>query len=270
MQSWSQADVITQLKTGTYPTTQKELAYYEQKQKFPIYPFVEVRKVQSNSATTDITKISEEQTFEIRFYMKYTAPESVEEANRIATENELKARITAKDWIPTGVIHLENKQWTTQIIDDQIYGSKSTLRFSIKDVDTTSGSGLIGADDKLELNSGIAGTFTIQILGLQTNQGFTMDPHFNDTREKIYDPNHLTKFGEFTITYENTNAIQTAIKAINDLGITNNGKYIRGNTTDGTLQTQQFSFLIGDTRTSGNYGDIERATTTFYATGNWS
>ena len=48
MQSWSQADVITQLKTGTYPTTQKELSYYEQKQKFPIYPFVEVRKVQSN------------------------------------------------------------------------------------------------------------------------------------------------------------------------------------------------------------------------------
>ena len=269
MQSWSQADVITQLKTGTYPTTQKELAYYEQKQKFPIYPFVEVRKVQSNSATTDIQKVSEEQTFEIRFYMKYTAPESVEEANRIATENELLARVTAKDWIPTGVIQLENKQWTTQIIDDQIYGSKSTLRFSIKDIDTTSGGGLIGADDKLELNSGLAGVLTIQILGLQTNQGFSMDPHFNDTREKIYDPNQLVKFGEFTITYENTNAIQTAIKAINDSGLTNNGKYIRGNTTDGTLQTQQFSFLIGSTSTSGNYGDIEKATTVFYATGTW-
>ena len=88
-------------------------------------------------------------------------------------------------------------------------------------------------------------------------------------REKIYDPNQLTKFGEFTISYENTNAIQTAIKAINDLGVTNNGKYIRGKTSDGTLQTQQFSFLIGNTSTMGNYGDIERATTTFYATGTW-
>ena len=269
MQSWSQADVITQLQTGTYPTTQKELSYYEQKQKFPIYPFVEVRKVQSNSETTNITTETEEQTFEIRFYMKYTAPESVEEANRIATENELLARIVAKDWIPTGVVHLENKQWNTQIIDDQIYGSKSVLRFSIRDIDTTSGSGLIGADDKLELNSGISGTFQIQILGLNTNQGFTMDAHFNDTREKIYDPNQLTKFGEFTITYEHTNAIQTAIKAINDLGVTNNGKYIRGNSSDGTLQIQQFSFLIGNTTTNGNYGDIERATTTFYATGTW-
>lgn len=269
MQSWSQADVITQLKTGTYPTTQKELSYYEQKQKFPIYPFVEVRKVQSNSETTNITTETEEQTFEIRFYMKYTAPESVEEANRIATENELLARIVAKDWIPTGVIQLENKQWSTQIIDDQIYGSKSVLRFSIRDIDTTSGSGLIGVDDKLELNSGISGTFQIQILGLNTNQGFSMDPHFNDTREKVYDPNQLIKHGEFTITYENTNAIQTAIKAINDLGVTNNGKYIRGNSSDGTLQVQQFSFLIGNTTTSGNYGDIERATTTFYATGTW-
>ena len=97
-----------------------------------------------------------------------------------------------------------------------------------------------------------------------------MDAHFNDIREKIYDPNQLVKFGEFTITYENTNAIQTAIKAINDLGVTNNGKYIRGNTTDGTLQTQQFSFLIGSTSTTGVYGDIEKATTVFYATGNWS
>tara|TARA_R110002020_G_scaffold450514_1_gene664143 strand:- start:848 stop:1657 length:810 start_codon:yes stop_codon:yes gene_type:complete len=269
MQSWSQADVITQLKTGTYPTTQKGLSYYEQKQKFPIYPFVEVRKVQSNSATTDIQKVAEEQVFEIRFYMKYTAPESVEEADRIATENELLARITAKDWIPTGIIQLESKTWTTQIIEDPIYGSKSTLRFSIKDVDTTSGSGLIGADDKLELNSGISGTFTIQILSLNTTQGFDMDAHFNDKREKIYDPNQLVKFGEFTITYENTNAIQTAIKAINDLGVTNNGKYIRGNSSDGTLQTKQFSFLIGSTSTIGSYGDIERATTTFYATGTW-
>jgi hypothetical protein len=269
MQSWSQADIIAQLQTGTYPTTQKELSYYEQKQKFPIYPFVEVRKVQSNSETTNITTETEEQTFEIRFYMKYTAPESVEEANRIATENELLARIVAKDWIPTGVVHLENKQWSTQIIDDQIYGSKSVLRFSIKDIDTTSGSGLIGADDKLELNSGLGSVFQIQILGLNTNQGFSMDPHFNDTREKVYDPNQLIKHGEFTITYENTNAIQTAIKAINDLGVTNNGKYIRGNSSDGTLQVQQFSFLIGNTTTNGNYGDIERATTTFYATGTW-
>lgn len=269
MQSWSQADVITQLQTGTYPTTQKGLSYYQQKQKFPIYPFVEVRKVQSNSESTDIQKESEEQVFEIRFYMKYTAPESVEEADRIATENEILARITAKDWIPTGVIQLESKTWNTSIIEDPIYGSKSVLRFSIKDVDTTSGSGLIGADDKLELNSGIAGTFTIQILGLDTKQGFDMDPHFNDVREKIYDPNQLTKFGEFTISYENTNAIQTAIKAINDLGVTNNGRYIRGKTSDGTLQTQQFSFLIGSTATTGTYGSIEKATTTFYATGTW-
>lgn len=269
MQSWSQADVIAQLKTGTYPSTQKELSYYEQKQKFPIYPFVEVRKVQSNSETTNITTETEEQTFEIRFYMKYTLPESVEEANRIATENELLARITAKDWIPTGVIHLENKQWNTSIIDDQIYGSKSVLRFSIRDIDTTSGSGLIGADDKLELNSGLGSQIQIQILSLNTNQGFNMDPHFNDSREKVYDPNQLVKHGEFTITYENTNAIQTAIKAINDDGLTTNGKYIRGNSSDGTLQEEQYVFLIGNTTTSGTYGDIERATTTFYATGTW-
>ena len=267
MQSWSQADVITQLQTGTYPTTQKGLSYYEQKQKFPIYPFVEVRKVQSNSATTDIQKESEEQVFEIRFYMKYTAPESVEEADRIATENELLARITAKDWIPTGVIQLETKTWRTDIIEEPIYGSKSVLRFTIKDVDTTSGSGLIGADDKLELNSGLASVFTIQILGISTDQGFTMDPHFNDEREKVYGAYQLIKYGEFTITYENTNAIQNAIKLINDTGSGCNGRYIRGKGAN--QQIKQFSFQIGNTTTQGTYGEIEKATTTFYANGTW-
>ena len=33
MQSWSQSDVITQLQTGTYPTTQKSLSYYEVRNK---------------------------------------------------------------------------------------------------------------------------------------------------------------------------------------------------------------------------------------------
>ena len=52
----TQAEIITLLRTGVYPTTQTALSYYEQKQKYGIYPFVEVRKVQSDSNTTDIVK----------------------------------------------------------------------------------------------------------------------------------------------------------------------------------------------------------------------
>ena len=75
----TQQDIIDILITGTYPTTQKALAYYQQKQKFPIYPFVEVRKVQSDSNTTDVQKTTTEQVFEVRYYQKWTRPEAVEQ-----------------------------------------------------------------------------------------------------------------------------------------------------------------------------------------------
>lgn len=159
----TQSDIITILETGSYPSSQKTLKYFQQKQKFPRYPFVEVRKVQSDSNTTDVQKTSVDQTFEIRFYMRYTRPEATEEADRLETENEMLRVLEAADIEPTGVIYFESKQWNTSIIDDGIYGSKSVLRFTVKDVDSTTGSGLIGSDDKIELNSQIAATGSVTL-----------------------------------------------------------------------------------------------------------
>jgi hypothetical protein len=258
----TQAEIITILETGVYPTTQKPLRYFQQKQKQPIYPFVEVRKVQSDSNTTDVTKTSIDQTFEIRYYMKYTRPEAVEEADRISTENEMLRVLELADIEPAGKIFFESKSWNTQLIDDAIYGSKSTLRFTVKDIDTTSGSGLIGADDQIELNS--EGTpLAIQMLSLSTRKGFSIDTHYDDERHDVYDPNHLIALGEFTVTYEQTPAIKAIVDSISVSGNSNNGKIIRGGTPT------NFSFYIGQTSTNGSYGEIEKATTTFYASGTW-
>jgi len=152
----TQAGIITILKTGTYPTNQKELNYYEQKQKYPIYPYVEVRKVQSDSNITDVQKTAKDQTFEVRYYMKYTRPEAVEEADRLATENEILRVLEVEDIEPTGIIYFESKSWNTSLIDDAIYGSRSVLRFTVKDVSSTTGSGIIGSGDKIEVNSAIS------------------------------------------------------------------------------------------------------------------
>ena len=258
----TQSEIITLLKAGIYPTTQKGLNYYQQKQKYPIYPFVEVRKVQSDSLTTDVQKKAKEQTFEIRFYMKYTRPESIEEADRIATENEILRVLEDADIEPAGKIYFENKQWNTQIIDDQVYGSRSVLRFTVRDVGTTSGSGLIGSGDKIELNSDTTPT-QIQILSLTTNKGFSVDSHFTDDRNILYDPNQFITYGEFTVTYENTASIQAVIDSISASGTENQGKFIRGG-----VETK-YNFVIGRTSTTGSYGEVEKATTTFYATSTW-
>jgi len=258
----TQQQIIDILKTGVYPTSQKSLSYHQQKVKYPIYPFVEVRKVQSDSNTTDVLKTGKDQAFEIRFYMKYTRPEAVEEADRLATENEMLRVLENADIEPSGIIYFESKNWNTSIIDDAIYGSKSVLRFTVKDVSSTTGSGFIGSGDKIELNSQTT-PVQIQILNISERKGFSIDTHFNDERVAQYDPNTLIKFGEFTITYERTSALKTLIDDLSASGTINNGKIIKGGSST------NLSFFVGQTTASGSYGEIEKATTTFYASGTW-
>lgn len=258
----TQAGIIIILKTGVYPTNQKALNYYEQKQKYPIYPYVEVRKVQSDSNITDVQKTAKDQTFEVRYYMKYTRPEAVEEADRLATENEILRVLEDEDIEPTGIIYFESKSWNTSLIDDAIYGSRSVLRFTVKDVDSTTGSGIIGSGDKIEVNSEATPT-SIQILGLTTKSGFSTTTHHDDDMAIIYDPSLLIEFGEFTITYETTTTLDTLLDNLSKAGVTNNGKLIRGGVTT------QFSFLVGQATKTGTYGEIEKASRVFYATGTW-
>ncbi len=221
-----------------------------------------MRKVQGDSNTTDVQKTAKDQTFEIRLYLKYTRSESVEEADRIATENEMLRVLEDADIEPTGIIYFENKSWQTSIIDDAIYGSKSVLRFTVKDISSTSGSGLIGSGDKIELNSQTV-PLQIQVLGLSTESGFSMDTHTTDDGIVIYDPNSLINLGEFTVTYEQTDSIKAVVDALSTAGTATNCKIIRGaNETKLTLHT-------GRTTTNGSYGEYERATTRFYAVGTW-
>ncbi len=358
----TQAGIITILKTGTYPTNQKALNYYEQKQKYPVYPFVEVRKVQSDSNITDVQKTAKDQTFEIRFYIKYTRPEAVEEADRLLTENEILRVLEIEDIEPTGIIYFESKSWSTTLIDDAVYGSRSVLRFTVKDISSTTAAGIIGSGDVLEINSEVSATgsvtldtggsgsvtnitvnaititnasvpfnvslaqtaidvaaninaFTstpnytavaanakititsvttgtgpngfaviattvtitttdvnmagglapsaIQMLALTTREGFSTTTHHDDDMVVIYDPSLNINLGEFTITYETTVPLDSIIQTISNAGLTNNGKITRGGTTI------QYSFLVGQTTKTGTYGEIEKASTVFNATGIW-
>lgn len=257
----TQADIITILKTGTYPASQKALQYYQQKQKYPIYPFIEVSKVQSDSNTTLIDKTTLDQTFEIRFYMKYTRPEEFEEADRLATENEILRVLEDNDFIPTGIIYFESKSWSTNIIDEAIYGSRSVLRFTIKD--TSAGlNGTIGSNDQIELNSQTT-PLLIKILSMDERKGFSIDTHHTDDRKATYDPNHLIQYGEFTCTYVQTPAIKSIVDTLSGNGAINNGKLFKNGVEF------KFSFLIGQTTTRGSYSEPEKATTAFYATGTW-
>ena len=262
MATITQQDIINILKTGTYPSTQKPLNYYQQKQPFPVYPCVEVRKVQSDSNLTDIEKTSVDQTFDISYYVQYTRPEQYEEADRLATENEILNKLENNDFIPTGIIYFESKQWNTATIDDQIFGSKSTLRFTIKDLSTTDGVGNKGSNVQIELNTNTT-PLTIKVLNMDKAKGFDTTSHTIDSGNVKYDPSGLIEFGEFTITYKNTDAIEAVIDALSAAGVENQGRLIENGTPT------KYVFLVGRTTTRGAYRDVEKATTRLLATGTW-
>ena len=66
----TQDQVVTILKTGTYPY--KLLRFFTQEQKFPDYPSVEVRRVGSPSTTSDVQKTTVDTTFEIKLLLFFS------------------------------------------------------------------------------------------------------------------------------------------------------------------------------------------------------
>ena len=254
----TQSDIIDILDGGTYPYS---FPFFQQDRKFKIYPSVEVRKVQSDSNLTDIQKTEKSQTFEISFYIKYVRGEEDEEADRLAIENEILRVLEVADIEPSGKIFFENKNWQISTLDNEVRGSKSVLRFQFKDVTSTSGSGIVGAGDIIELNSETTPT-QIQMLGLTIREGATVDTHMDDQGNVRYDPRDL-RVGEYTISYESTTTLDSLISGIANGRTENNGKIIRGGVTT------NYTFLIGQTTKSGQYGDLERATTNFFIIGVW-
>ena len=260
MTSLSQLDIETIIKTGVYPYT---LQYYRRKQKFALYPSIEILKTQPDSTTTDITKTSTESQFEITLLIKYTRKQEEEEVDQLVIENEIQRVLKVADIVPTGKIFFESGNWNRQIIDEEIFGSKSVLRFTYREVTSTSGSGVVGASGLLELNSGNTPT-VIQLLDYDVSgEGVEIASHIDDTGLTQYDPLGIKEL-EIRVTYENTNAIEAIFETAGDNRVDVRGKITR----NGVIRNHLF--LIGNTTKRGQYSDVEKATTTLYVTGTWS
>ena len=263
----TQQEVVDLLKTGTYPY-KNNLQFFIQKQKFPIYPSVEVRRVGSPSTTSDVQKTTVDTTFEIRLLLKYTRDEEFEEADRLVTEDEILRVLEDADIPPPNKIFFEQKNWNTAIIDEAIYGSKSTLRFIFREVQSTTGEGSVGADNEFELDSlGLAsplsGPLVVQVLAIHDASGAVVDQHSIDSGEMQYDPRELRE-GELSITYENTSENEALIKQLTDNREEFEGKFVRGGVE------QNVVLLLGNTVRTSQYTEVEKATTDFYVVGTWT
>ncbi len=262
-QTLTQQEVVDILKAGTFPY--KALQFFIQKQKFPIYPSIEVRRVGSPSTTSDVQKTQTDTVFEIKLLLKYTREEEFEEADRLVTEDEILRLLEDEDIPPPNKLFFEQKNWNTSIVDSAIYGSESTLRFTFREVISTTGEGVVGEDNQIIIDpegeaTPLLGPLTIQALAINNLAGATVDQHSIDSGEVQYDPREL-RVGDLSITYEATPAIDAFVKQLTD-----DREEFKGILTRGGIQTNVL-FLLGTSTRSTQYTEIERVTTQFFVVG---
>lgn len=247
------------IKVGTFPY---RLQFFIREQKFVVYPSVEVLLISSDSNTTDVLKTQIDTVFEIRLLIKFSRRDEFEEADRIAIESEIIDLLEDFNVPPPNEIIFEQKTWNTSIIDAEIYGKRSVLRFTYRDFKSTTGDGIEGTANFIELFTD-TNPLQIKMLSWDSSEGAVVDSHSIDSGERQYDPRELTEF-EIRVTYENTFEIESALKPARDTREEVNGRMTR----DGVIRN--FTFLIGNTTKAGRYTEIEKATTAFYVTGIWS
>ena len=244
------------LEAETYPYT---LRIYTYVPKYPIYPYVSIRKIKPQGSQEDITTVTKTDGFEVKLHIRYTRDMDKEEQDQTTVENTILGALEDQDF---GAVALfsESKQWQRQPLQ-RLYGSTSTIMVTITDMESKSGSGILGYTDKIELNSDGSPT-QIQLLRYADNYGTSMDSHMNDAGKSYWD---ITSSEVHTIdmTYEATTTLDTILKTAMDSREDVKGKLLRGGATT------NYTFLVGKTTKAGQFDNIERATTTLYITGTW-
>ena len=260
MVTLTSGDILDILKIGNYPYP---LQFFRRRQKYVIYPSIEVVKTQPDSkATSDAVKYTITSSWEVRLYIKYTRPLGIEEDDRADIENEIMLVLEEADLEPKGKIFFESLRWSKSPLDAEVFGSISTLSIEVHDVVPIE-DGIVGAYDILELNSETPTPTRVQILGYTVNsEGVSVESHQDDQLLTYYDPSTKREL-EFTITYLSTNTMDDIINTASKGREEVKGKLSRGNVN------KKYNFFIGNTTKSGLYADVEKSTTQFYVTGTW-
>ena len=260
MVTLTSGDILDILKIGNYPYP---LQFFRRRQKYVIYPSIEVVKTQPDSKSTqDAVKYTISSSWEVKLYIKYTRPLGIEEDDRADIENEIMRVLEEADLEPKGKIFFESLRWSKSPLDAEVFGSISTLSIEVHDVVPIE-DGIVGAYDILELNSETPTPTRVQILGYSVNsEGVSVESHQDDQLLTYYDPS-IKRELEFTITYLSTNTMDDIINTASKGREEVKGKLSRGNVN------KKYNFFIGNTTKSGLYADVEKSTTQFYVTGTW-
>ena len=171
------------IKQGTFPY---KLQFFVREQKFIVYPSVEVLLISSDSNTPDVLKTQIDPVFEIRLLIKFSRRDEFEEADRIAIESEIIDLLEDFNVPPPNEIIFEQKTWNTSIIDAEIYGKRSVLRFTYRDFKSTTWDGIEVTANFIELFT-YTNPLQIKMLSWDSTEGANIDSHIVVSGDKQYD-----------------------------------------------------------------------------------
>ena len=244
------------LESQVYPY---EIKFFTYEPRFPIYPYCMVRKSQPQGSIQTITDTTKQEGFEVTLFIRYTRKQEDEERDQTDIEDIILSALEGQDF-GASALFSETKTWQRSPLQ-RLYGVQSRIVINIIDKASTSGSGILGYTDIVELNSNLT-PVQIKCLSYSEVHGAMIETHNNDTGLNLFDPSVRSEH-TITFTYESTLARDTLLKTLAESRDEVYGKMLRGGTTT------NYKFYVGRITKSGQFDNIERATTTLYITDTW-
>lgn len=206
------------LEAQSYPYP---IRFYTYVPKFPIYPYIVIRKQPPVSTAQDSWEITQTDGFEITLFIRYTRGQDLEEVDQSTIETTIMTTLDNTDFGPVK-IYYESKQWN-RIPIPRLYGSQSLLRVSVTDKGATSGTGVFGSQMEIRTSLG-----NIQVFSMTTTEGNSLDSFKNDVGKIEWDFSGF-ETGDIYFEYESNPTTNTIIKALTN-GDLQNITLVKGGT----------------------------------------
>jgi len=245
MTALTATDIKTILENLEYPYP---IRFMTTIPKFPIYPYITIRKQPPVSTTEDATDVNQTDGFDIVINIKYTRDQGLEEQYQTTIETTILNALENTDF-GTSAVYFESKQWNRVAIP-RLYGSQSILRVLVTDKLSASGEGVLGSQMEIKTAFGNIGIFS-----LNTQEGVMLDEGRGDLGVLYRDAAGF-ELGDYTFEWEANATNNTIVKALS------NGDRQTITLVKGPTSMDLFG-LFGMTSKRGQYDKVERATTRF-------
>jgi len=222
-----QADIITILKNGSYP---QPLQIRAGDRAFHLYPSIEVTQPKPSSPVTTPEVVTNESTFAVKVFIRFTRKLALETADLEAIEGEVLFQLKQQPLQDT-IFFFQSETWSRTDTKD-VQGIESTLNIGIREITPKDVGKSIGAGSTLQLENVL-----VNLIGNATgDEGRLSSDAFEDdgSRFPIEGALVATRFFEYAWDDVTWNNIQ---------GMIDRGEYVTAILTESNQMTRTLTVL---------------------------